>query len=278
MHFQENDLAIRDQCCGQMDMSKTLEIMDNEECSENGEFLRDQEYWEDGGLRGRKHCQDCYRPCEVCWCKHLPSPPIQCRTKVIVLQHPRETRRAIRTCRMLELGLRPGSCLVFEGTSFSCENSPVSSLINQPNTFLLYPGKEAICLDNLCCMKDGQESAGEAMTLVLLDGSWREAKAILRNSPLLQTLPRLTLKDGEPSEYVVRSQPALGGLSTLEAAARAIEALEQQPGLVDSLLAPLRALCNTQIHHGEVQQQPSLFKEENAAYVKKKPQYPEKRM
>jgi len=113
---------------------------------------------------------------------------------------------------MLELGLRPGSCLVFEGTSFSCENSPVSSLINQPNTFLLYPGKGAICLDNLCCMKDGQESAGEAMTLVLLDGSWREAKAILRNSPLLQTLPRLTLKDGEPSEYVVRSQPALGGL------------------------------------------------------------------
>ena len=179
---------------------------------------------------------------------------------------------------MLELGLRPGSCLVFEGTSFSCENSPlVSSLLTQPNTFLLYPGKEAISLDDLCHVKDGQES-GDALTLVLLDGSWREAKAILRNSPLLQTLPRLTLKDGEPSEYVVRSQPALGGLSTLEAAGRAIEVLEQQPGLVDALLAPLRALCNTQIHHGEVQQQPSLFKAENAAYVKKKPQYPEKRM
>ena len=255
-----------------------MAIMENEECLENGEFLNDQEHLEDEGSRGRKHCQDCYRPCEVCWCKYLPNPPITCKTKVIVLQHPRESRRAIRTCRMLELGLRPGSCLVFEGTSFTCENSsPVSSLLTQPNTFLLYPGKEAKCLNHLCLMKDKQDS-GDALTLVLLDGSWREAKAILRNSPLLLTLPRLTLKAGQPSEYVVRSQPALGGLSTLEAAARAIEVLEQQPGLVDALLAPLRALCNTQIHHGEVQHQPSLFKAENAAYVKKKPQYPEKKM
>jgi len=258
-------------------MVTTLAIMDTEECLENGEFLKDQGHLEDEGLRGRKHCQDCYRPCEVCWCKYLPSPPITCKTKVIVLQHPRESRRAIRTCRILELGLRPGSCLVFEGTSFLCENSTVSSMLNQPNTFLLYPGKGAICLNNFCLVKDVQES-GDAITLVLLDGNWREAKAILRNSPLLQQLPRLTLKDGEPSEYVVRSQPALGGLSTLEAAARAIEVLEQQPGLVDSLLAPLRALCNTQIHHGEVQHQPSLFKQENTAYVKKKPQYPEKRV
>ena len=140
-------------------MGITLALMDNKECLENGEFLKDQEYCEDGGLIGRKHCQDCYRPCEVCWCRHLPRPPIPCRTKVIVLQHPRESRRAIRTCRMLELGLSPGSCLVFEGTSFSCENSSVSSLINQPNTFLLYPGKEAICLENLCHKKDGQESS-----------------------------------------------------------------------------------------------------------------------
>lgn len=241
--------------------------MDNDKYLDNGGFLKDQVYLEDE-LRGRKHCQDCYRPFAVCWCKHLPSPPITCRTKVIVLQHPRESRRAIRTCRMLELGLSPGCCLVFEGTSFSCENSSVSSVINQPNTFLLYPGKGAMCLDNLCQMKDRRESSG-AITLVLPDGSWREAKAILRNSPLLQTLPKVILKVGEPSEYVVRSQPALGGLSTLEAAARAIEVLEQQPGLLDSLLVPLRALCNTQIHHGEVQHQPSLFKEENAAYWRK---------
>ena len=258
-------------------MVRTLVIMDSEEWLENGEFLKDQEHLEVEGLIRRKHCRDCYRPIEVCWCKYLPSPPISCNTKVIVLQHPREVRRAIRTCRMLELGLRPGSCLVFEGTTFSHENLTVSSLLTQPNTFLLYPGKEAICLDNFNLVKDGLESS-DAITLVLLDGSWREAKAILRNSPLLQKLPKLTLKDGEPSEYVVRSQPALGGLSTLEAAARAIEVLEQQPGLVDSLLAPLRALCNTQIHHGEVQHQPSLFKQENAAYVKKKPQYPEKRV
>ena len=257
-------------------MARTLANMDIDECLENGGFLRDQVCSEDE-LKGRRHCQDCYRPCEVCWCHYLPSPPITCNTKVIVLQHPRESRRAIRTCRMLELGLSPGSCLVFEGTSFSCENSLVSSLINQSNTFLLYPGKGAICLDNLCHMKDRQESSS-AITLVLLDGTWREAKSILRNSPLLQTLPKVTLKAGEPSEYVVRSQPALGGLSTLEAAARAIEVLEQQQGLLDSLLAPLRALCNTQIHHGEVQHQPSLFKEENAAFVKKKPQYPEKKM
>ena len=174
---------------------------------------------------------------------------------------------------MLELGLSPGSCLVFEGKSFSSESSPASSLLTRPNTYLLYPGEEAVSVDDYVLDEQRQNSCSNA-TIVLLDGSWREAKSILSKSPILQTLPKLTLKMGEPSEYVVRSQPAPGGLSTLEAAVRAIEVLEQKPGLLDSLLTPLRALCNTQIHHGELQPQPSLFKEENSAFVKKKPQYP----
>ena len=250
--------------------------MEDQDCSENGELLEDQECFEVEVVGGRKQCEDCYRPSDSCWCKYLPEPPITCQTKVIVLQHPRESRRGIRTCRMLELGLMPDSCRVFEGTSFSSENASVSSLLKKPNTFLLYPGKDATCLEDGCLMLNRQLS--DDVTLVLLDGSWREAKSILKNSPLLQKLPRLTLKAGEPSEYVVRSQPAVGGVSTLEAAARAIEVLEQKPGLLDKLVLPLRALCNTQIHHGDVQDQPSLFKEENAAFVKKKPQYPEKNM
>ena len=241
---------------------------------ESEEFLRPRDCPElDEVTKGRRYCQDCYRPSEVCWCRFLPSPPVECDTKVIVLQHPKESKRGIRTCRMLELGLSPGSCRVFQGKSFRSDSSPVSSLLTRPNTYLLYPGEEAVSVQDHVLDEKRQNSCSSA-TIVLLDGSWREAKSILSKSPLLQTLPKLTLKMGEPSEYVVRSQPALGGLSTLEAAVRAIEVLEQKPGLLDSLLTPLRALCNTQIHHGELQPQPSLFKEENSAFVKKKPQYP----
>jgi hypothetical protein len=67
----------------------------------------------------RPVCAQCERPCRVCWCDALPPRPgISLATQIVILQHPDECRRAIRTARMLELGLSPGNCLVFRGRKF----------------------------------------------------------------------------------------------------------------------------------------------------------------
>ena len=65
--------------------------------------------------RCRAECGACLRPVTACWCGHLPRPRVVTSTRVIILQHPGEVRRNIRTCRMLELGLAEGCTRVVRG-------------------------------------------------------------------------------------------------------------------------------------------------------------------
>jgi len=172
----------------------------------------------------------------------------------------------VRTCRMLELGLEEGRCTLLQGEAFSLASLPLT-----PTSYMVYPGEGATDLRDL--VLEGQEGEGE-VTLVFLDGTWRQAGAMWRRSPSLHHLPRVRLGEVGPSEYVVRSQPIQGGLSTLEAAAHSLALLEGRPEVVGALLRPLRALCNLQIHHGRLGPSPATYREENLRYCKRKPQYP----
>ncbi|MBZ0236419.1 MAG: DTW domain-containing protein [Deltaproteobacteria bacterium] len=54
----------------------------------------------------RERCLRCRRPLAVCYCDALPR--IETRTRVVILQHPRERDMPIGTARMASLCL-PGS-------------------------------------------------------------------------------------------------------------------------------------------------------------------------
>jgi len=56
----------------------------------------------------RALCERCRRPTSVCYCAHIT--PLQTRTRVIVLQHPRERDVGIGTARIARLCL-PGAVL-----------------------------------------------------------------------------------------------------------------------------------------------------------------------
>ena len=51
----------------------------------------------------RTVCRRCRRPGPCCYCAHLA--PIPSATRVVFLQHPRESKVAIGTCRMAHLAL-----------------------------------------------------------------------------------------------------------------------------------------------------------------------------
>ena len=71
---------------------------------------------DDGGPGPRRSvCARCRRPPVVCYCAVLPSLPA--RTRVLLLQHPRERHVAIGTARMAHLAL-PSSTLRM-GVDFS---------------------------------------------------------------------------------------------------------------------------------------------------------------
>merc|ERR1712083_986375 len=62
----------------------------------------------------RSICKNCERPERVCWCQYLPNPPLKLvRSKIIILQHPNERKKAIRTAKMLEQGINSEDCIVF---------------------------------------------------------------------------------------------------------------------------------------------------------------------
>ena len=63
------------------------------------------------------------------------------------------------------------------------------------------------------------------------------------SSPTLRNLQACKLINVPASEYVVRTQPTEGCLSTLETGAYALSILEGKPWMKNALLGPLYYLC-----------------------------------
>ncbi|KAH0944698.1 hypothetical protein HN011_005830 [Eciton burchellii] len=214
----------------------------------------------------RDKCQDCKRPVKVCWCPGLPKQRLNPASRIIILQHPAEAKRCLRTVPILTLTLEPGKCLIFRGKKFPLpKHEGLAEILNDKNTVLLYPSSEAVALDTLDPVGiNGQNP----YNLVLLDGTWPQAKAIYHSSPALCFLRACKLIGVPISEYVIRTQPTEGCLSTLETGASALSILENDPKLREKMLGPLHFLCRFQLENGAVTHQSKEFLIKQKTYPK----------
>jgi hypothetical protein len=142
---------------------------------------------------------------------------------------------------MVQLSLPEAT--VRRGIEFS-EDPVVRDLcLQQPPPYVLYPGPGA---------RDVEELAGHPITLIAVDGTWSQARGLLRKNPALAALPRVALSPGPPSAYRIRRQPAEHCVSTLEALARALDILEDSPGTFqEALLQPLHVLVEDQLRYSQ---------------------------
>ncbi|WP_017937680.1 tRNA-uridine aminocarboxypropyltransferase [Zestomonas thermotolerans] len=182
----------------------------------------------------RPSCSRCYRPLDRCLCALIPA--LDSRTRVLILQHPSETRHALNTARLAALGLRNAELLVGERFAGLVERQARPGL----RPCLLFPGDGAQPLGGLAT------SAAEPLLLVVPDGTWRKARKLLYLNPELAALPRVALPEGLSSRYRLRKAPMPGALSTLEAIVAALEIVEA-PQSFQSLLVPFDALIDGQI-------------------------------
>ncbi len=187
----------------------------------------------------RSICPRCLRPAAVCYCDQLPTLPS--RTRVLLLQHPRERKVPVGTARMASLCL-PNSRL-FVGIDFS-SNSELTGELGDPSrpAALLWPGPGSVDL--------ASAPPSGPITLVVVDGTWSTAKSLVRDNPAVAQLPRYRL-DPPPSEYTIRQEPRGDYVSTLEALAHALAILEGDEAIFERLMAPLRRLVSLQEKHRE---------------------------
>lgn len=127
----------------------------------------------------------------------------------------------------------------------------LESILKAENSLLLYPGKESIPIDEI------NQSSGP-FNLILIDGTWAQAKSIYASSSL-HHLQQVKLVSSRISSYKIRTQPMECSLSTLESAAEALSILENNEIYRNELVRPLEKLCNFQIANGAVEHQSKEF-------------------
>jgi hypothetical protein len=86
-------------------------------------------------------------------------------------------------------------------------------------------------------MEDHQRAILKAIEgIVLLDGTWSQAKALWWRNPWMLKCQRVILGPKRPSAYgQLRREPRRDGLSTIEAAAMLLAALERRPEIAATL-------------------------------------------
>jgi hypothetical protein len=85
------------------------------------------------------------------------------------------------------------------------------------------------------------------VTLIVVDGTWWQAKKVVRENPELARLPRYSFVPPSPSDYRIRKEPHESYVSTIEALAHVLGVLEGDPSRFLALLTPFRAMVDAQI-------------------------------
>lgn len=146
---------------------------------------------------------------------------------------------AIGTAHMANLCLPNSHLLV----GFDWQNSnTLARLISDPSrpAVLLYPGEDAAAIETL---------PSDALTLVVVDGTWANTRKMVNRNPVLANLPRVAFRPERPSEYRIRREPNADSVSTIEALMYVLGALEGGIGRFEALLTPFRKMIDTQLQH-----------------------------
>ena len=155
-----------------------------------------------GILDPRKMCYACHRPASHCVCSLVV--PFKAHCDFLLLQHPHERKKYHSTAKLVLKAITNSKML--RGITF--EEKEISAALDGKNPYLLYPGEDAIDCESA--------PLNEESTVIVIDGTWVEARKIMYRNAYLRSLPKISFKQGILSQYKIRKQPKDFCLSTLE--------------------------------------------------------------
>jgi DTW domain-containing protein len=189
-------------------------------------------------------CPRCQKPVALCVCDYVT--PIRNRIALLILQHPQEQDRALGTARLaarhfanavVRTGLSWPSLSKALGRPVSDASRWAVLYLGSAKAAVLDPASDLLAITRKGEAADNQRAIlGRIEGVVLLDGTWSQAKALWWRNPWMLKCQRVILGPNQPSRYgKLRKEPRRDGLSTMEAAGMLIARLEQRPDIEATL-------------------------------------------
>ncbi len=195
-------------------------------------------------------CPDCGKPTGVCICDRVEK--IATKLRVVILQHPQEDDALLGTAKLVEVTLPKAEIRV--GLSWASLDHAIGSKdANRERWAVLAAAKlpapipdsargdAVVVIDRKGRVRDLKRHGLEG--IIVLDGTWSQAKTLWWRNAWLLKLPLVVLKPREPSIYGrLRKEPRKEWVSTLEAIGDVLPALGEPEAVRGSLRRLLRTL------------------------------------
>jgi len=191
-------------------------------------------------------CPHCGKVLPLCICDSVT--PIESRIQLLILQHPQEQDRALGTAQLTARHFR--KAVVKIGLSWPSLAKALGRPVADPSRWaVLYLGSakvedletdaEIVAINRKGELEPHQRGIlADIEGIVLLDGTWSQAKALWWRNAWMLKCQRVILGPKRPSRYgQLRREPRRDGLSTIEAAALLLAGLEKRPDIAETLIA-----------------------------------------
>ena len=196
-------------------------------------------------------CSQCHKPEPLCICDSIE--PIESSISLLILQHPQEQDRALGSARLTALHFKDAVLKI--GLSWPSLSKALGRPVHDPSRWaILYLGsakvaeletdRDIVAINRKGEVEDNQRAIlKEIEGIVLLDGTWSQAKALWWRNAWMLKCQRVILGPKRPSRYgKLRKEPRSDGLSTIEAAAMLLAGLEKRPEIAETLNASFERL------------------------------------
>ncbi len=196
-------------------------------------------------------CPKCDKPLNACVCEAIS--PVDNKIFVLILRHPQEQDRVLGTAKIATLQLKNSTLK----TGLSWANLGKASGVpdSDPKKWgILYlgtaktseplPPRILTVLNKKGGVAEEQDSVLEGLEgIILLDGTWQQAKALWWRNAWMLKCRRLVLQPPAVSLYGnLRKEPRKESVSTIEAAAYTLAALEGDETIPEKILPPFKLM------------------------------------
>ena len=196
-------------------------------------------------------CPDCGKPLPLCICESIT--PIKNKIALVILQHPQEQDRTLGTARLTALHF--DNAVLKIGLSWPSLSKALGRPVDDPSRWaVLYLGSakvsdletenEIVAINRKGEIEPHQRGIlSDIQGIVLLDGTWSQAKALWWRNAWMLKCQRVILGPKRPSRYgKLRKEPRSDGLSTIEATGMLLAGLEKRPDIAETLNASFERL------------------------------------